>query len=99
MSKVVDGAVEAIRDRLGGDGIDGSVRFVIIDEGALRIDEHGVRADGEDTAPADCTLTASREVFQGILEGDIDPAGAFMSGKLKVDGDVALAFKLGSAIR
>lgn len=99
MSKVVDGAVEALRNRLGGDGIDGSIRFVILEEGALRIDEHGVRAEDGEVAEADCTLIASRDVFEGILEGNVDPAGAFMSGRLKVEGDVALAFKLGTIVR
>ena len=34
------------------------------------------------------TLTAGAEVFEQILEGDLDPTAAFMSGKLSVDGDM-----------
>jgi putative sterol carrier protein len=96
MSEIVDAAVKALNVKLGGAGIDGSVRFVIEDEGAVRIDETGATADsGTD---ADCTLTASAETFQSLLDGDLDPTGAFMSGRLTVDGDMGLAMRLGSLL-
>ena len=47
---------------------------------------------------ADCTLTASAETFEGMLSGEINPTAAFMSGQLKVDGDMGLAMKLGSVL-
>ena len=57
MSDIVDAAVKALNDKLDGGGIDGSVKFVIEDEGSVRIDEDGARADDGD---ADCTMTADR---------------------------------------
>lgn len=96
MSDIVDAAVKTLNEKLDGGGIDGSVRFVIEDEGSVRIDENGASADD---AEADCTMTANAKTFQGILDGDIDPTGAFMGGKLKVDGDMGLAMKLGSILR
>ena len=33
-----------------------------------------------------------------MLDGDLDPTAAFMSGRLKVDGDMGLAMKLGSIL-
>ena len=33
-----------------------------------------------------------------MLDGDINPTAAFMSGRLKVDGDMGLAMKLGSIL-
>ena len=96
MSEIVDAAVKALNVKLGGAGIDGSVRFVIEDEGAVRIDESGATADAG--ADADCTLTASAETFQSLLDGDLDPTGAFMSGRLTVDGDMGLAMRLGSLL-
>ena len=95
MSDIVDAAVKALNARLGGEGIDGSVKFVIEDEGAVRIDAAGASADDGD---ADCTLTADAETFQGILDGDLDPTAAFMSGRLTVDGDMGLAMRLGSLL-
>jgi putative sterol carrier protein len=95
MSDIVGAAVKALNERLGGEGIEGSVRFVIEDEGVVRIDETGASADDGE---ADCTMTASAETFQGMLDGEINPTAAFMSGRLKVDGDMGLAMKLGSIL-
>ena len=94
MSEVIDKAVEALQERLS-DGFDGTVKFVIEDEGAVMVDEDGVRAGDEE---AECTLTASSETFQGIMSGDVNPTAAFMTGKLKLDGDMGMAMKLGSAL-
>lgn len=95
MSKVVETAVEKLNGKLDGEGIDGSARFVIEDEGTVRIDENGASADDGD---ADCTLYASAETFRGILDGDINPTAAFMNGNLRVEGDMALAMKLGAIL-
>ena len=43
-------------------------------------------------------MTASAETFQGILDGEVSPTAAFMSGQLKVDGDMGLAMKLGNVL-
>jgi putative sterol carrier protein len=32
------------------------------------------------------------------MAGDLNPTSAFMSGKLKLDGDMGTAMKLGSAL-
>ena len=96
MSEIVEAAVKSLNARLGGDGLDGSVTFVIEGEGALRIDAAGASAD--DGAAADCTVTADAETFQSLLDGDLDPTAAFMGGKLRVEGDMGLAMKLGSIL-
>ncbi len=93
MSKVVDAAVAALDPK--AKGFDGTAKFVIEGEGAVYIDETGARAaDGE----ADVTLTASRETFEGLLSGDVNPTMAFMTGKLKVDGSMGTAMKLGALL-
>ncbi|MFN7223623.1 MAG: SCP2 sterol-binding domain-containing protein [Paracoccaceae bacterium] len=94
MSDVVNEAVEVLSKKLSG-GFDGIAKFVIEGEGAIMMDSAGVRA-GDD--PADVTLTASADVFKSILEGDLNPTMAFMSGKLSVDGSMGLAMKLGSVL-
>lgn len=94
MSDVVTQAVKLLSEKLSS-GFDGSAKFVIEGEGSIMLDEAGVRA-GDDEA--DVTLTATADVFQQILEGDLNPASAFMSGKLVVDGNMGLAMKLGSVL-
>jgi putative sterol carrier protein len=68
---------------------------VLTGEGAVMIDQNGVRAGDE---AADVTLTADAAVFKAILDGALNPTTAFMTGKLSVDGSIGLAMKLGSAL-
>ena len=94
MSKVIDTAVEALSARLPG-GFDGVAKFVIPGEGTIMVDGAGVR---EGDGAADVTLTASTEVFEQLLDGDLSAASAFMTGKLTVDGSMGLAMKLGAVL-
>lgn len=98
MSQVINAAVEALSAKMTGP-FDGVAKFVISGEGAVMIDGAGVRAADEaaDEA-ADVTLTASTETFRAILDGDLNPTTAFMTGKLSVDGSMGLAMKLGSVL-
>ena len=93
MSKVVEAAVAALDAK--AKGFDGTAKFVIEDEGAVYIDANGARAADDET---DVTLTASRETFEGLLSGDVNPTMAFMTGKLKVDGSMGTAMKLGALL-
>lgn len=93
MSEVVNKAVEKLGKKI--DSFDSTAKFVITDEGAIMIDETGVRAGDEE---AEVTLTASRETFEGILSGDVNPATAFMMGKLKIDGNMGVAMQLGQKL-
>lgn len=45
---------------------------------------------------ADCTVKMDMQDFKDLLSGDLNPMGAFMSGKLKVEGDMGVAMKLSS---
>ncbi|MCL4068564.1 SCP2 sterol-binding domain-containing protein [Pseudomonas sp. GX19020] len=94
MSDLIDKAVEKLAAKLSG-GFDGVAKFVITGEGTIMLDGQGVRAGDEE---ADVTLTASAETFRAILEGDMNPTMAFMTGKLSVDGAMGVAMKLGSAL-
>lgn len=95
MSDVVAEAVKVLGEKMEGTGFDGSAKFVIDGEGALVIDEGGVRAGDE---AADVTLTADADTFRAILDGELNPTAAFMAGKLTVDGDMGLAMKLAGVL-
>ncbi len=47
---------------------------------------------------AQCTITVGDEDFVNIVGGKLNPQMAFMSGKLKVQGDMGLAMKLGNVL-
>ena len=49
----------------------------------------------EDTE-ANCTVDVSLDDFTSMMKGDLNPMTAFMSGKMKVKGDMGVAMKLPS---
>ncbi|MEM9968054.1 MAG: SCP2 sterol-binding domain-containing protein [Pseudomonadota bacterium] len=95
MSAIIDQAVAALTEKLGGASVDGSVKFEIEGEGAIIVDATGVRAGQED---ADVTLSADTDTFMSMMSGDLNPTAAFMSGKLSIDGDMGMAMKLASVL-
>lgn len=96
MSEIIMAAVAALSEKLSG-GFDGSAKFDIEGEGAIIVDGSGVRAadDGDD---ADVTLSADAETFQEILAGELNPTSAFMGGRLRLDGDMGTAMRLGGML-
>lgn len=97
MGDILDKAVARLGERI--DSFDGTVRFDIEDEGSIMIDAAGVRAaKPEGEAEPDATLSADADTFRQMLEGDLNPTAAFMSGKLRVEGDMGAAMRLGSAL-
>ncbi|SIS85387.1 SCP2 sterol-binding domain-containing protein [Phaeovulum vinaykumarii] len=96
MSKVIEVAVSKLSEKLAG-GFPGVAKFVIPGEGEIIADAQGVRA-AEPGTEAEVTLTASAEVFRGMLDGEVNPTAAFMTGKLKIDGAMGLAMQLGARL-
>ena len=64
MSDIISAAVTALSAKITS--FDGVAKFVITGEGAVMIDEAGVRAGDE---PSDVTMTADTDVFRAILDG------------------------------
>jgi putative sterol carrier protein len=59
---------------------------VKVDDGTVTVNEGA--EDG------DCTISTSEENFMRIVRGEQNPTAAYMSGKLKVKGDMGAAMKL-----
>ncbi len=67
------------------------------DEGVIHIDDTvNPTVVTNENQPAFCTLSMSLNDFEKILNGDLNPMMAFMTGKMKVDGDKGVAMKLSS---
>jgi putative sterol carrier protein len=67
--------------------IDGAGTWKVdVNDGAVTVTEGG----GE----ADATIAASEETFQQVSSGDLNATTAYMTGKLKVRGDMGAAMKL-----
>ena len=48
----------------------------------------------EGTSEGDVTISASQESFEKIMAGETNPTTAYMTGKLKIKGDMGAAMKL-----
>jgi putative sterol carrier protein len=59
---------------------------VAVDDGRVTVTEG--------TGEADCTITASEETLVKIATGEANPTTAYMTGKLKIQGDMGAALKL-----
>lgn len=59
---------------------------VAIDDGAISVGEGG--------GDADCTISTSEESFMKIVRGEQNATAAYMTGKLKISGDMGAAMKL-----
>jgi len=78
----------------GQEALGNSIKFQF-DEGVVHIDGKGEGNEiTNDDKDADATVKVSMEDLNGLLTGDLNPMGAFMSGKIKIDGDMGVAMKL-----
>ena len=91
MSKIIDDAVAALKEKMSNTSFEGSAKFEIETEGSIVISGGSVYASDD---PADVTFTASVEIFEEIFNGELEPTAAFMTGKLKIDGDMGTAIRL-----
>jgi putative sterol carrier protein len=72
-----------------------SYRFDIDGAGSWRVDVvDGAVSVAESNEAADCVISAKEDAFLRLLDGTQNPTTAFMLGRIKVDGDMALALKL-----
>jgi putative sterol carrier protein len=76
-------------------GMNNSYLFDIEGAGKWKVDVQdggvSVTANAED---ADVTITTSEETFEKITSGEQNATSAYMTGKLKVKGDMGAAMKL-----
>ena len=67
--------------------IEGAGQWVVaVQDGSVTV------TDG--TGEADTTITTSEDSFMAIVRGEQNPTTAYMTGKLKIKGDMGAAMKL-----
>ena len=98
MADEVRGFFEALPSRIDPTKVAGMRNSYVFDvEGAgtwtVRVADGAVGVS-EGGGTADCTISASEETFRQIVSGEQNPTTAYMTGKLKVKGDMGQAMKL-----
>ena len=85
-----------MRDRVGEDcGLGAVVKWDVGDDEFLMLDATQVpNVVTNDDGEADCTLKIALDDFLSMIQGELDGTTAFMTGKLKIEGDMGIAMKL-----
>lgn len=86
----------SLKDKIGDySPIEAVIKFDFPGEGVIRIDGKSspTIVDNLD-AGADCTLKMTMDDFKEMAAGTLNPQKAFMTGKLRVEGDMSLAMQL-----
>jgi len=73
------------------------VNFNFKGEGLIHLDDTVSPAQVvQEEVEAPCTVVIGLDNFEKLLKGDLNPMMAFMTGKMKIEGDKAVAMKLAS---
>ncbi|MCB9701824.1 MAG: SCP2 sterol-binding domain-containing protein [Myxococcales bacterium] len=91
------GYTQAVAEKVGEDsGLGSTLKFAFNEGGFLFIDGKSTpnRVHNDDEA-AQCTVKVSLDDFGKLMDRQLDPMTAFMGGKLKIEGDMGVAMKLG----
>jgi putative sterol carrier protein len=76
-------------------GMNNSYLFDIDGAGQWKVDVRDGNVNvTEGVGDADVTITTSEDTFNQIAGGELNPTSAYMTGKLKVKGDMGAAMKL-----
>lgn len=94
--QLIDSALK--EDPSRAQGIEAVYQFNLSgeEEGTYQIilrPDSGSAVEGEQETP-DCTLAIDSDDFKKMVEGELNGTQAFMSGQLKIEGDMGLAIRL-----
>ncbi len=92
----LESLTEEIRRRAATEaGLGARVKIAFGDGGAILIDATRTPPEvSNEDGEAACTIRISLADFEKVLAGELDPNLAFMTGRLKVEGDMGLALRL-----
>jgi putative sterol carrier protein len=86
---------DGMKSKVASGGFDRSVKFDTGSDGVVVIKNGEVSTTDSDV---DCTIKLSLEDFESLVAGDLNPTMAFMTGKIKVEGDMSVAMALSQLI-
>lgn len=86
---------DQMRARVESAGFEKSVKFDTGADGVIVIDGATV---GTTDQPTDCTIHLSLDSLEDLIAGELSPTTAYMTGKIKVEGDMTVAMALSSLL-
>ena len=92
----LDDCTTAIRSKVGDDsGLNATLKFDCGEAGTIYVDGKAVPNSVDNRgADADCTVGITLDKLAAMLRGELEPATGFMTGKLKVQGDMSVALRM-----
>lgn len=85
---------EQVRNAVGDKNLGPkTIKFAFNEGGVLMIDGSNV---SNDDVPAACTVKVGLEDFGQMLARKANPMTLFMAGRIKIEGDMSVAMKLGN---
>jgi len=91
----IQDVAEKMRSRVESSGFDRSVKFDTGADGVIVIDGQSISTTD---APADCTIKLSLSDLEDLVSGELNPTSAYMTGKIKVEGDMSVAMALSQVL-
>ena len=93
----LEAVTAGLKEKVGVDcGLGAKLKFDFGDDGLMVLDATQVpNTVSNEDSDVQCTMVLSIENFMEMAEGKLDGTAAFMSGKLKIQGDMSIAMKLG----
>lgn len=89
---------DEIRQRIAGanSALNATVKFALGSDGVIHVDgKSEPSAVTNENKPADCTIKVSAADLEQIMTGRLNSNTAFMTGRLRVEGDMAVAVSFG----
>lgn len=96
----LESVTNTIKTRVGDDaGLNAILKFDCGADGVILIDGKAKpNTVSNDNKDADCTIGLTLSDLEAMMAGDLAPTTAFMTGKLRVEGDMGVAMRLQSVM-